>query len=264
MGTSDNFITCHLKGGLGNYLFQVISTFGISKKQNKTFLIDLNNIHTGHHHISTYQDNILSKFNFVKLDFEIKNYVVPETIKFCEIPNFNYPIKLDGYLQNEKYFKDYRDNIIDMLSPNNNILDKLNQKYDFLSKKITCSIHIRRGDYVHLQHIHNLLEIDYYKKCYNIINNICDVFLIFSDDINWCKENFNFIENKIFIENNKDFEDFYLMSLCNHNIISNSTFSWWSAWINVTPDKQVFYPSKWFNIDYIDYSEIGCNDWIKI
>jgi hypothetical protein len=264
MDKTNNFITCQLKGGLGNYLFQIISTLGISKKQNKKFIIDLKNIHVGHNHILKYKENIFSKLDFETIDLDVPIYVVHEVIKYCEIPNFDHPIKLDGYLQNEKYFKDYKNIILNLLSPNLQILDKLNNKYSEILKKQTCSIHVRRGDYVNLQHIHNLQNLEFYQNCYNLIKNECDMFLIFSDDIDWCKSNFDFIENKIFIENNEDYEDLYLMSLCRHNIISNSTFSWWGAWINQNINKKVFYPSKWFNVDYIDYSEIGCDKWIKI
>jgi hypothetical protein len=89
------------------------------------------------------------------------------------------------------------------------------------------------------------------------------LFLIFSDDIEWCKSNLDFIKNKIFISGNLDYQDLYLMSMCNHNIISNSSFSWWGAWLNNHKNKKVIYPSRWFNFS-ADTSEIGGENWIKI
>jgi hypothetical protein len=90
--------------------------------------------------------------------------------------------------------------------------------------------------------------------------------LIFSDDINWCIENFDFIKNKTFISGNSDFFDLYLMSMCNNNIIANSTFSWWAAWLNINKDKKVICPKIWFGINYshFDTSDIYCIDWIKL
>jgi 5'(3')-deoxyribonucleotidase len=92
------------------------------------------------------------------------------------------------------------------------------------------------------------------------------IFLIFSDDIEWCKENFPNISDKfIFIEGNKDYEDLYIMSKCKNNIISNSTFSWWGAWLNQNENKKVVAPLKWFgsSINH-NTKDLYCDGWIKI
>jgi predicted phosphodiesterase len=122
------------------------------------------------------------------------------------------------------------------------------------------------------------LHLEFYKK---LPTNICNdhfpkaptLFLVGDigypfDDIwlkfiEWCESNLNFIENKIFISGNLDYQDLYLMSMCNHNIIANSSFSWWGAWLNNHNNKKVIFPSLWFN-NGINTSEIGGENWIKI
>ena len=94
--------------------------------------------------------------------------------------------------------------------------------------------------------------------------NNCENFIIFSDDIKWCKN--NFIGDKFtFIEGEKDYIDLWLMSLCNHNIIANSSFSWWGAWLNQNPNKKVIAPINWFGPEKkLNPKDIYCKNWIKI
>lgn len=105
-------------------------------------------------------------------------------------------------------------------------------------------MHIRRGDYLVSPGHYINLDVEYYKNALKYIDNPGSI-LIFSDDISWCKDNFKG-DKYIFIENEKDYIDIYLMSLCNNNIIANSTFSWWGAWLNTNPNKIVISPNKWF------------------
>jgi hypothetical protein len=169
---------------------------------------------------------------------------------------------LDGYYQNERYFKEYRENILSLFSIDESTKNYLTEKYSDISFDNTCSIHVRRGNYVERQHFHPLQTVEYYKRAISIIGEKT-LFLIFSDDIEWCKINLDFIENKIFISGNLDYQDLYLMSMCNHNIIANSSFSWWGAWLNKHINKKVIYPSHWFN-NGPDSTQIGGENWIKI
>ena len=86
--------------------------------------------------------------------------------------------------------------------------------------------------------------------------------LVFSDDIQWCKDNLKF-DNLHFIENQSDILDMYLISMCNNNVICNSTFSWWGAWINSNLDRKVISPVKWLG-ENINTSDIIPSEWIKI
>ena len=108
------------------------------------------------------------------------------------------------------------------------------------------------------------MDIEYYQNSVNIVGEDKH-YLIFSDDVNWCQDNFNFIKNKTIITNNLDYQDLYLMSLCKNNIIANSSFSWWGAWLNNNKDKKVIAPSKWFGEKAnLNQNDIIPKEWIKI
>ena len=257
------YVSSHLQGGLGNYLFQITAAYGISKRDNKELLIDISDIAIIHSPLELYTSNILRNIQFGNID----NFVyIHQThhlpITFTNIPLVNGNLKLDGYYQNEKYFNQYREDILNLYKIDSLTENYLNEKYQTLLFENTCSIHVRRGNYVDRQHFHPLQTIEYYKQSISIIGEET-LFLIFSDDIEWCKTNLDFIKNKIFISGNLDYQDLYLMSMCNHNIIANSSFSWWGAWLNQNKNKKVTYPSFWFN-NGPDSGEIGGENWIKI
>lgn len=137
-------------------------------------------------------------------------------------------------------------------------------------------MHIRRGDYVSNEIYQNILgevcSYDYYYNALKYIQSkIQDISLyIFSDDINWVRNNFDFLSNYnvTFINHNKDTEsyiDMQLMSNCQYNIIANSTFSWWGAWLNKNPLKMVLAPKIWFKKNKrLQDNHIVPDDWIKI
>lgn len=258
-----NYVSTHLQGGLGNYLFQIASAYAISKRDNKELKIDISDIAIIHSPLELYFDNILKNISFgVVNNFEFIHQSNHTPISFMGIPSVKGNIKLDGYYQNEKYFKEYSREILKLYEIDKTTENYLLDKYSTVAFKNTCSIHVRRGNYVDRQNVHPLQSIDYYKQAISIIGEKT-LFLIFSDDIEWCESNLNFIENKIFISGNLDYQDLYLMSMCNHNIIANSSFSWWGAWLNNHNNKKVIFPSLWFN-NGINTSEIGGENWIKI
>ena len=154
--------------------------------------------------------------------------------------------------------------------------EKKEEKLCKLSKKIigmgnTVSLHIRRGDYLKRDNqkcYGNICTDDYYKNAIKYINNhVKDpVFYFFSNDIKWVKEKYGHL-NAIYVsedmfDNYADWYDMFLMSCCKHNIIANSTFSWWGAWLNSNQNKIVIAPSKWTN--NCDYRDICPKVWIKI
>ena len=115
---------------------------------------------------------------------------------------------------------------------------------------------MRRGDYLNYPHIHPVCDVSYYQKGLENIKDIQNI-LVFSDDISWCKNNLNFPYPTHYIEET-DVTELWLMSLCKHNIIANSTFSWWGAWLNNNKDKVVVGPTKWFgpSLQHEDTSDI--------
>ena len=142
---------------------------------------------------------------------------------------------------------------------------------DEIIRENSVSIHIRRGDYLDPKYNGRYTGIcsrEYYEKSIKYIcNNIEDpVFYVFSDDVQWVKNNI-IIPNAKYIEKDlfKTYQDWYdmaLMSVCKHNIIANSTFSWWGAWLNPNMDKTVIVPSRWFQ--HSEAPDIYPTGWIKV
>ena len=133
-----------------------------------------------------------------------------------------------------------------LFSPNETEKIAMNNHYGHLFAKETVSIHIRRGDYENLSDYHVNLPESYYLDAMTCFST--DVrFIVFSDDIEWCKQKINLPNTDVqFIIGESDWMDLYLMSWCNHNIIANSTFSWWGAFLNTNKNKKVVIPDQWF------------------
>ena len=265
-----DYVTIRLMGGLGNYMFQIACAYSYAKTYNKKLLLKTDDIYTVHEHYSTYLNNVFSNLifssafglHFIKYNEKSFNYQI--------IPNINGNVELFGYFQSEKYFINNHE-IRNLFSyPNNmkrDLLIKFNNIYNInLLMDDVCSIHVRRGDYVKIQNHHPIQSIEYYISAMNLFDNNQN-FLIFSDDIGWCKNNFlNLKKNIIFVENSLDYEDLLYMSMCSHNIIANSTFSWWGAWLNQNENKVVVAPKKWFGSALSSHNicDLYCKDWIII
>lgn len=238
-------ISCELMGGLGNQMFQIATVYSLSLDNNTNCYFDLYNGNFTQKPAFVYKNNVLIKLK----QFDIRKFK-PEYI--YNEPFFNYSnipyhknMLLKGYFQSENYFEKNKDKIYDLFN-HNGIISSLKQKYgDILSNSV--SIHVRRGDYLKLQQYHPCPDINYYNNAYNFINSktLINNVIVFSDDINWCKENIKF-NNCTYIDNQNDYEDLYLMSLCDNNIIANSSFSWWGSWLNRKSNKIVIAPKKWF------------------
>jgi hypothetical protein len=258
-----NFITTKLMGGLGNYLFQIATAYSVSLRDNKQLLCDNYDIYSPHKPYNHYTTNIFRNLNFINID---KTYhtIYENGFEYTEIPKITGNVKINGYFQSEKYFINYKKEIKDLFKIDDETNFFLLKKYSNIISLDTCSIHVRRGDYLKLPNIHPTQNIEYYNKAVGYIGENKH-YLIFSDDIEWCKNNLNFIKNKTFIFGNSDFQDLYLMSLCKNNIIANSTFSWWGAWLNNYKNKVVVAPELWFGneVNYNTYDLIP-NNWIKI
>lgn len=258
-------ITSNLVGGLGNYLFQIAATHSLSLDNNDELVYDINDVLIGHGHIKTYMDNIFRNIKFVDEKLPITNIHNEPSFNYTPIEYKPY-LRLNGYYQSEKYFNHNQKEILKLFSIDSKTENYLYGKYGtslFLNN--TCSLHVRRGDYLRLPNHHPVCDISYYKEAVDKIG-LDKIYLIFSDDINWCKINLDFIPKKIFIEGNSDYQDLYLMSKCDDNIIANSSFSWWGAWLNDNQNKQVIAPKKWFGISnlHLDTSDLYCNSWIVL
>jgi hypothetical protein len=170
-------------------------------------------------------------------------------------------IIIEGYRQSEKYFKEHRAEILSLL------------EIPFIFKHGVVSIHVRRGDYLHLQMKHILYSIDYMTKAMGYFYNLehgYDTFKVFSDDIPWCREEFAKPEfskyNISFSTNQTELEDIAEMASCEHNINSSSTFAWAAAWLNRNQDKIVVTPEKWFQDGWmgLNTKDIIPENWVKL
>lgn len=220
-------------GRLGNQLFQIAATIGIAEKNGMGFFFP-------EWKYSKYFENKLPT-----------NYCDDCKVYKAEGTNY-YEVKLDkgnwdleGFFQSEKFFINSRATILTYLQPTCEVDTYLNSKYGhILNSNTTCSVHIRRGDYLKQKYYFPPQPLAYYKEAISLFDEKTK-FVIFSDDIAWCKENFEG-DNYFFVDREEDIIDLILMSKCDHHIIPNSSFSWWAAWINNKPSKRVICPEYWF------------------
>lgn len=162
---------------------------------------------------------------------------------------------LKGYWQSEKYFSDIATILRGEFTVKSPLSEKNNEMSELIASKQSVSVHVRRGDYVEtrrMKQVYNACGPDYYLRCVDYMKQLVKnpYFFIFSDDPQWAKDNLKQLNPAVIVDcnrTNKDYEDIWLMSRCNHHIIANSTFSWWGAWLNPREDKIVLAPKQWFD-----------------
>lgn len=206
--------------------------------------------------------------NFIKqLLKKININIISDTNHTVKSKNINYFL---GYWQSENYFSHMREEIRRVfLFPKNNLSEKTKELEKIINCNNSVSIHIRRGDYTTNENIKlygNICTLEYYKNAISIINKKVNSprYFVFSNDIEWCKNNLN-IPSPIYVDHNignNSWQDMFLMSQCKHNIIANSTFSWWGAWLNSNPEKIIICPTKLDNVN--SSPDIFPDSWIKI
>ena len=238
-------------GGLGNLMFQIAGIEYLGNKHkiktgywniDKQISLIKNGGQAGNTPVNEYLDmfknfkwpsitNPPGNRAYLNLPIHYENFEVVDNITYC------------GMFQSEKYFP-HRDFIINLFKPSKKVLKEL-KKYKDILKGTTCAIHVRRGDYIGNNLTPNFPQSgSYYQNAINMMGEV-DRYIIFSDDIEWCKKSF-LMKNVTFIENEKDYVEIFLQSKCTHNIISNSTFSWWGAYLNQNITRKVIAPKKWF------------------
>jgi len=212
------------------------------------------------------------KLNFLRGD----HYIVEQFFNYDKsIKKIPENVFLRGFWQSEKYFLGHRKAILEEFSFKNSFSDENMKIATRIQETTSISIHVRRGDYVSNPGACKTfasLNIDYYQQAIRKINvNATNMLLVFfSDDIDWVKKNIiGQLPNSyqyVIVNINKrseSYNDMHLMSLCKHNIIANSSFSWWGAWLNQNPEKKVVAPKRWFLIDK-NTIDLYPKDWIKI
>jgi hypothetical protein len=237
-------VSVYLQGGLGNRLFQIAFLYAYAKKHNKNMGYT-NQLHNTHSSIN-YNDHVYPFLRQISLNNPLVYNEPGDKCQFyLDIPNIEKDCYFRGYFQNEKYFKEYRKDLLSLIE-----LPQLN----FDVNKESIFIHVRRGDYVNLP-MHYIDLWAYYSKGLDIIiqNKLPKHLYVISDDISFCKETglfeSKFQKNQItYVENLNELETMKLMTLCEYGgICSNSSFSWWGSYLNDSNKKMIIFPSKWFN-----------------
>lgn len=291
-------ITIKIQAGLGNQMFQYALGRRIIEKTGKNIRFELsyyaNNLAKG----DTVRELGIDKFNIMSdierdykatpLFFVYKEKILRKifnTNAFTFYKKYLDPNKnsyLIGFWQSEKYFKD----IENIIKKEFTLKDKIEERGEndiakaYLEKinnsKVSISVNIRRGDYadnIKVRNYHGLIEKEYFingvkyiKERLNIEKDVINIF-IFSDDIEWCKENLNDLEyygNLFFSSKEISATDtLYLISKCHHNVIANSSFSWWGAWLNQNENKIVVAPKYWVKVK-IDTKDVVPEEWIEL
>lgn len=294
-------IFVQMLGGLGNQMFEYACARKIAHETGDIIKLDLS-LYIDREVLNIFKLNrfntnfaIASEEEIFKVKNEIPSSLISKLIAKINLPETTYsksshlkcrefhtPIRvkkkvddiyLEGYWADPFYFH----GIEEIIREEYRLKDELTPSNMEVAHLINCcdsiSVHIRRGDYLAKNQFFHSLTLDYYKTAIKWFNEklMDPKYFFFSDDINWVRENFN-IKNSNYVDINladEEYYDLYLMSLCKHNIIANSTFSWWGAWLNNHPDKIVIAPQKWYNNqiaqNYYESSKSFIPEaWIKI
>lgn len=260
-------------GYLGNNLFQLLAGYSLSRKNGVDICVP-----------DTWEYRDVFKKNYFRsipksvIENHIKSEYNEPSFSYQEIP-YQENLNLNGYFQSEKYFKET--NVKELLEPKleikNSILETFNLQLDkpydeiFAYHKVTA-IHVRQGDYKNFPHVFcNLSQTDYYQTAIERLDDYTDYFLVFSNDIPYCKK---FLKGDKFIFSESDQEksqgnkssvhDLYLMSMCNNFIVANSSFSWWAAYLGDSLKKKVIAPKNWFMNNLHDTRDLLPESWIQI
>jgi len=245
-------ITCKLYGRMGNQMFQIATAIGMAVKHNTNFKSPRHTLNP-----SVWR-KYFNHFNELLPSERISGIYKEQGHNYQQIP-FQNNMCLDGYFQSEKYFDFCREQI----------LNEFGFKWKMLGG--TVSVHIRRGDYLQFPDKHPVVSMEYITSAINyLVKRKYHKYIILSDDMEWCKQNINrdkFKKCKFdYSEGRADEKDMEVMSCCEHNIIANSSFSWWGAWMNRNPNKIVIAPSVWFGEGnkHLNISDLIPNNWIKL
>lgn len=292
MQNKKEFFVVKFNGGLGNQMFQWAFARAVEAKTGFAPSFDMSFFEKKYarpYELDIFKLNATFVKDFwlkqkISLIWKLRKKLNGKSfmgLNFYSEPHFEFDENLlkiqpssyiEGFFQTEKYFKE--------------IEDKLRADFQFkkeaegenleLIEKIgatnSISLHVRRGDYVQKKRYQNLYancSLDYYKRGVEYIaeKNPNPTLFIFSDDIDWVKENLKLPFESVYVAHNtgsKSFEDLRLMSLCRHNVIANSSFSWWGAWLNNNPEKIVIAPTKWFNDEEINQNDVIPSNWVKL
>lgn len=258
----NNYIVPRLQGRTGNMMFQIANAYVKALEYDRQIVVPYAESSSSH-----LEKGLFRNFNFRidKIPDNNKSKHIWSSFNYNKVsdPDNDIPTVYCGWYQSEKFFENYKSVIRDVFSPTQEFINKAFNDYPFLKTYQVAAINIRRGDYLTQPRRHPVVSHSYIDKAISKLP-YHDIKLIVSDDIQWCKNNMRY-ENMIFAENYYDQNALWLLSLCDHFVISNSTFSWWGAWLSRNKEKVVIAPSIWFGPDVEENSQdIYCENWTKI
>lgn len=265
-------VIANLIGGFGNNLFQIANILNVSKKLGVDCKINgiPNRGTAGDFNGHNFEfENIFNPIDgFIDKNISCGNYYshpdLSNDFSYNEVPLIDNTL-YDGYFQSEKYFKDI--NIKDFLIFKNDLLTQISEKYNIDKNKKYVTLHCRFGgdrNNDHTQYYHKNVSKEFYLKSLSYVPK-SDVKFLISDNVQLAKETLDgHIDNLIYVDETME-NSFALMSLCNYNIIGNSTFSWWASYLNLNKNSITVAPkTEWFGPGYKDFNlnDLFPNRWI--
>lgn len=283
-------IIIRIIGGLGNQMFQYAAATALAHKNNTELKVDVTEF--DNYHLRNFDlDKLNVNFSLASIQ-EIKNLksknsfqrfwerLVPYAVRrFYKEPFFHYDnrfsklssdVYIQGYFQSQKYFLSIEDKIREQFTLKEGVSERIKEFASILQSHQSVAIHVRKGDYKNAEtmDVHGILPMSYYLNAIGFVQSKIPgaKFYLFSDAAASVEKelSLNSLETVSGRVTQNHFEDLYLMSCCRHNIIANSSFSWWAAWLNTHPDKIVIAPKNWFNNGPKDTQDILPQGWIQL
>jgi hypothetical protein len=295
--THDPLIIARLNGGLGNQMFQFAAARALALRTQATLKLDvsafsrdkLRSFDLGGYaltdHVAIASDAELAQceqkkprgLSLIGKALGVGSAAIPaiREAQFHYDPALTAaqpPAYVVGYWQSERYFTDHADQIRRDFTPRDPLEPENAEIADVISRSAAITLHVRRGDYVSdakTQAVHGVCGLDYYARAMSAVEAQVAVphYIVFSDDPDWTRANLASPHPMTFVACNppsRGFRDIQLMSLCQHHIIANSSFSWWGAWLNGRADKVVVAPRQWFASGGKDARDLVPSGWVRV
>lgn len=281
----NKMITINIGGGLGNQMFQYATARCLSLKWNKELTLDTSFF------INTPKNDTPRKFQLDLFNIKADTIIADKNILkkylrllyrlllrplsddqqmmfFSFLLKIGLPVYLTRHFQKEKYFIEAKKTLIKEFTLKSKLSDEAEKIRNLIINSNSISIHVRRTDYLKQMDFFGSCSINYYTEAIKILANSSDnpTFFIFSDDIDWVIKNIQIPYSHIYVSDKeiKDYESLDLMSKCRHNIIANSTFSWWGAWLNQNKGKMIIGPKQWFKNKTSNELGIMPEGWLQL
>lgn len=258
MDLTRGFLTCKMVGRLGNQMFMMANCIAQSLQYNKPFLFSKDQVFDLNH----YKDNVYRKLDF-KLNMLPQGRIISTPYQYEVVKPYDEGVTIyEGYYQSEKNFINISSFIKFLFSPTEEFVEQTYKEHPELLNEVVTCINVRRGDYLLNLHTHPVITSEYVNEAANQIKNT-DIYFIIGDDLDWCRENIKLPKMK-FIDVST-WKALWTISLCHNFILSNSSFSWWGAYLCTEDSKMVVAPSTWCGPGGPqDTKDVICESWMEM